>query len=166
MPSAPYPKLWGFQAARSSQFCRAFTVAFHQAVTCIWDCSDPFSPTSVLWHLSVVFLVVMLCSFLWIPAGICLMWTEHRNFSKSISEHQMPLKVWKGLSVSDFARAFQIHCRINRSGKQLTDLFYCCGSQTTFCFTGSFLHEVLFNLGVLLHEKGLDWVNQQSFLRT
>lgn len=157
MPFAPYPKPWGFQAARSSQFCRAFTVIFHQAVTHIWDCSDPFSPTPVLWRLSVVFLVVMLCSFLWIPAGICLIWTERRKFSKSVSEHQMPLKVWKGLSVSDFARAFQTRCRINGSGKRWAGLFYYCRSQTPFCFSGS---------RVLLHEKGLDWINQQSFLRT
>lgn len=157
MPFAPYPKVWGFQAARSSQFCRAFTVTFHQAVTDIGDCLGPFSPTTVLWHLSVVFLVVMLCSFLWIPAGICLMWTVRRKFSKSVSEHKMPLKVWKGLSVSDFARAFQTRCRINGSGKQWADLFYGCGSQTPFCFTGP---------RVLLHEKGLDWINQQSFLRT
>lgn len=63
---------------------------WHSAKPClthIWDCAGPLAITDVLYSLRVVFLVAMLCSFLWIPAGICLMRTELRKLSKSISVH-------------------------------------------------------------------------------
>lgn len=79
-------------ASLSQRRCGRTGLGFnwHPAKPClthIWDCAGPLAITEVLYSLRVVFLVAMLCSFLWIPAGICLMRTELRKLSKSISVH-------------------------------------------------------------------------------